>query len=141
MAELIPDPEETRAIYERQAAAHDAARAHTLFEAKWLARFAACLPEGGHVLDLGCGTGEPIAHWFRAEGFRVTGVDFADAMLEIARSRWPEGDWRQADMRHLDLGQSFDGIIAWDSFFHSRPRNSGPACPRWRATCAPVAAS
>lgn len=70
------------------------------------------------MLDLGCGAGEPIARWFITEGYRVTGVDFAPAMLEIARSRWPDGDWRVSDMRKLDLGETFDGIIAWNSFFH-----------------------
>ena len=39
-------------------------------------------------------------------------------MLSIARTRWPNGDWRAADMRVLDLGEQFDGIIAWNSFFH-----------------------
>ncbi|MBD3678997.1 MAG: class I SAM-dependent methyltransferase [Rhodobacteraceae bacterium] len=111
-------PEDTRDIYERKAALYDAQRSRALFEARWLARFAACLPAGGRVLDLGCGAGEPIASWFIAEGFDLTGVDFSSAMLDIARTRWPQGDWRQADMRDLDLGESFDGIIAWNSFFH-----------------------
>ncbi len=115
------DPDATREVYERQAAAYDAQRSRALFEARWLARFAGCLPAGGRVLDLGCGAGEPIARWFIAEGFRVTGVDFAEAMLDIARTRWPEGDWRQGDMRELDLGARFDGIVAWDSFFHLTP--------------------
>ena len=115
------DPEATRAVYERQAAAYDAQRSRALFEARWLARFAASVPPGGRVLDLGCGAGEPIARWFLAEGFAVTGVDFAHAMLEIARTRWPGGDWRQGDMRAFDLGERFDGIVAWDSFFHLTP--------------------
>lgn len=53
-----------------------------------------------------------------AEGFDVTGIDFSDAMLAIARERWPDGDWRNADMRSFELDQQFDGIIAWNSFFH-----------------------
>ncbi len=110
----------TRDVYEQKAAAYDAQRSRALFEARWLARFTACLPAGGRVLDLGCGAGEPIARWFIAEGFRVTGVDIAGAMLDIARGRWPDGGWRQGDMRELDLGEAFDGIIAWDSFFHLR---------------------
>lgn len=121
MARMTADPEGIRDVYESQAALYDAQRSRALFEARWLARFAACLPPGGRVLDLGCGAGEPIARWFIAEGFRVTGVDFAEAMLEIARSRWPQGDWRQGDMRSFDLGETFDGIIAWDSFFHLTP--------------------
>ncbi|MDU9004419.1 class I SAM-dependent methyltransferase [Sedimentitalea todarodis] len=108
----------TRDVYEQNAAAYDAQRSRAMFEAGWLTRFTACLPAGGRVLDLGCGAGEPIARWFIAEGFRVTGVDFADAMLDMVRARWPQGDWRAADMRTLDLGETFDGIIAWDSFFH-----------------------
>lgn len=108
----------THDVYEQNAAAYDAARSRALFEARWLARFTACLPAGGRVMDLGCGAGEPIARWFIAEGFRVTGVDFAEAMLDIARTRWPQGDWRSGDMRSLDLGETFDGIVAWNSFFH-----------------------
>ena len=133
------DPDQTRAVYEAQAAAYDAQRSRSLFEARWLARFAACLPEGGRVLDLGCGAGEPIARWFMAEGFTLTGVDFAGAMLDIARQRWPEGDWRQADMRSLDLGERFDGIIAWDSFFHLTEAEQRETLRRMAAHLAPGA--
>ena len=53
-------PEETiRDVYEQEAATYDAQRSRALFEARWLARFAASLPSGGRVLDLGCGAGEP----------------------------------------------------------------------------------
>lgn len=121
MATVIPDPSSTRDVYERQAAAYDAKRSQALFEARWLARFTAALPAKGHVLDLGCGTGRPIAGWFIAEGFEVIGMDFSPAMLGIARERWPDGDWREGDMRKLDLTERFDGIIAWNSFFHLTP--------------------
>ncbi|WP_170384227.1 class I SAM-dependent methyltransferase [Ruegeria atlantica] len=112
------DPNDTHAVYERQATEYDKLRSKALFEARWLARFTASLKPGDHVLDLGCGTGDPIARWFMAEGFAVTGVDFAEAMLAIARDRWPDGDWRHADMRDFELDQQFDGIIAWNSFYH-----------------------
>lgn len=115
---MTADPEDTHAVYERQASAYDEQRSRVLFEARWLARFTASLKPGDHVLDLGCGAGDPIARWFKAEGFTVTGVDFSEAMLAIARERWPDGDWRQADMRSFELDQLFDGIIAWNSFFH-----------------------
>jgi ubiquinone/menaquinone biosynthesis C-methylase UbiE len=127
---MSADPESTREVYETVASAYDANRSHVMFEARWLARFTACLPSGGHVLDLGCGTGDPIARWFLAEGFTVTGVDFAQAMLDIARSRWPDGDWRQADMRELDLPDRFDGLIAWNSFFHLTRDEQRACLPR-----------
>ena len=115
---MSADPKETHAVYERQATEYDKRRSKALFEARWLARFTASLKQGSHVLDLGCGTGDPIVRWFMAEGFDVTGIDFSEAMLAIARKRWPDGDWRYADMRDLELDQRFDGIIAWNSFFH-----------------------
>ncbi|MEM9247634.1 MAG: class I SAM-dependent methyltransferase [Pseudomonadota bacterium] len=121
MTDIDATPDSTRDVYEKNASEFDAQRSRALFEARWLARFTRCLTPGGRVLDLGCGTGDPIARWFRTEGFGVTGLDFSPAMLEIARARFPAGDWREGDMRVLDLGEAFDGIIAWDSFFHLTP--------------------
>lgn len=137
MAGVDATPDGIQAVYERQAAAYDAKRSRALFEARWLARFTAGLPDGARVLDLGCGAGEPIARWFIAEGFNVTGVDFAVPMLDIARQRWPDGDWRQADMRHLDLGETFDGTVAWDSFFHLRPNEQRTCIARMARHLAP----
>ena len=62
MDRVNASPDETRAIYARQAVAYDTKRSRALFEARWLARFSACLPARARVLDLGCGAGEPIAH-------------------------------------------------------------------------------
>jgi SAM-dependent methyltransferase len=137
MEGIEASPEDVGAVYERQAAAYDAARSRSLFEARWLARFAACLKPQGRVLDLGCGSGEPIARWFKAEGFKVTGFDLAGSMLDLARARWPEGDWRQGDMRTLNLDETFDGIIAWDSFFHLAPGAQRDTIARIAAHLAP----
>ena len=123
------DPEGTRGVYERRAADYDAVRSRAFFEARWLARFAASLPPGGRVLDLGCGAGEPIAGWLIREGYRVTGTDFSEAMLDIARGRFPQAEWAWADMRRLDLGRTFDGIIGWDSFFHLTPDEQRSTLP------------
>jgi len=125
------------AVYDAQAAAYDKLRSQALFEARWLARFASCLRPGGHVLDLGCGTGQPIAAWFLAEGFQVTGLDWSEPMLAQARARWPDSDWRQGDMRDFDLGAQFDGLIAWDSFFHLTQDEQRACLPRLARHLAP----
>jgi hypothetical protein len=39
-------------------------------------------------------------------------------MIDRCRARIPDSAWIVADMRELDLGRHFDGILAWDSFFH-----------------------
>ncbi len=114
----MPTRPDHRAVYEAAAPVFDRERDRRLSEGNWLARFRAMLPPGKPVLDLGCGAGEPIAAYLIAAGHPVTGVDFAPAMLAIARSRFPAETWIEADMRALDLGRRFGGIVAWDSFFH-----------------------
>lgn len=106
-------------LYERHAAAwHRRRNPVASLEAGWLTRFVAHLPASAEVLDVGCGTGAPIATWLSVQGFTITGVDSSAAMLERARERLPAHTWLQADMRTLQLGRSFAGVLAWDSFFH-----------------------
>jgi len=109
---------QTLDVYRRNAEAFDQQRHKGLHERGWLERFAALLPPGGSVLDVGCGAAEPIAQYFIDEGFQVTGLDFSEPMIELAQARYPENDWICCDMREFDLQQRFDGIIAWNSFFH-----------------------
>lgn len=105
-------------IYERHAADFDRERDKRLFERAWLDRFLGRVRAGGEVVDLGCGSGEPIARTLVEGGWRVTGVDAAPAMIALCRERFPEQTWITGDMRGLELGRRFDGVIAFDSFFH-----------------------
>ena len=106
------------ALYDRIAKDYDRYRSKALMEAAYLERVLSGLHEGAAVLDLGCGSGEPIARFFIERGCQVTGVDAAPAMLELCRTRFPNATWIEQDMRTLDLGRRFNAIIAWDSFFH-----------------------
>lgn len=76
------------------------------------------LQPGARILDLGCGTGEPVAAYLIGKGFRVVGVDESAAMLEIARRVVPEAELIEGDMCDVELAGSFDAAIAWDSVFH-----------------------
>lgn len=73
---------------------------------------------GSRVLDLCCGTGD-IAFLFAKHGCEVTGVDFSDEMLAVARSRpadelppkTPAPTFRHGDALQLDFPDaSFDVI-------------------------------
>lgn len=117
-------------VYQRQAAFWDATRNQALGERPWLDRLLATTRPGDCVLDLGCGSGLPIATYVVAAGRRVWGIDFAPAMLDIARRRLPDETWTLGDMRQLDLGRSFAAIIGWDSFFHLTPAEQRAVPPR-----------
>lgn len=108
-------------------------------EKAWLDRFLASLPAGGTVLDIGCGTGEPIARYVIERGYRVVGVDSSPSMIAIASRRLPGQEWVAADMRTLDLGRQADGLIAWHSFFHLSPADQRPMFARFAAHAAPGA--
>jgi len=110
---------EVLGIYEANAAAFDHDRGRSLMEKAYLDELLAHLDASRRrVLDVGCGAGDPIARYLIEHGCRITGVDGAAAMIDICAQKFPGMDWRVGDMRHLDLGQRFDAIIAWDSFFH-----------------------
>ena len=110
-------------IYSRHASAFVRQRSRALFEKAWLDRFLAVMPPGRAVLDLGCGFGEPIAGYLIAAGCDVTGVDTSAELLAIARTRFPDHAWVKTDMRTLGLGPRFQGVLAWDSFFHLTPED------------------
>ena len=106
-------------LYRRHARAWARDRGDRLVvERGWLDRFTALLPPRADILDIGCGSGAPIAAALIAQGHAVTGVDSAPEMIAMCRERFPGGDWRVADMRGLSLGRAFAGVLAWDSFFH-----------------------
>jgi 2-polyprenyl-3-methyl-5-hydroxy-6-metoxy-1,4-benzoquinol methylase len=105
-------------LYERHALDFDRDRGRNLQEKAWLDRFLGHVRPGGTVLDIGCGMGEPIARYVIESGRRVIGVDSSSSMIALCRVRFPLSEWHLADMRTLALGRRFDGVLAWDSFFH-----------------------
>ena len=105
-------------LYERHAQAFDRDRGKVLFERGWLDRFRALAGEGRAILDIGCGSGEPIARYLIAAGHPLTGVDSSARMIGMCRVRFPDHAWIVADMRTLALPSRFGGLVAWDSFFH-----------------------
>jgi SAM-dependent methyltransferase len=116
----MPDPAADRiiGIYERHAGAWSRDRGDHLYEKAWLDSFLDLLPEDPTVLDIGCGTGVPVARYLMERRCQVTGVDASSAMISRCLELFPERTWHLADMRRLALGCTFDGILAWDSFFH-----------------------
>src|SRR5688500_2195169 len=62
------------------------------------------------VLDAGCGTGR-VARELARRGLDVVGVDVDPAMLETARRRAPDLDWRLGDLASIDLGRTFKAAV------------------------------
>jgi SAM-dependent methyltransferase len=127
-------------LYQRHAKAYDRLRGRSLCEKGWLDAFAALLPQGGSILDIGCGMGEPIARYLIERGFALTGNDTSPDLIAMARERFAQAAWYVADMRTLALGRTFDGLLAWDSFFHLDADHQRRMFSVFRAHAAPGAA-
>jgi hypothetical protein len=52
-------------------------------------------------------------------------------MIALCRTRFPDAEWLVRDMRELALARRFDGLIAWDSFFHLNMDDQRAMFPRF----------
>jgi SAM-dependent methyltransferase len=126
-------------LYRRHADAWMTCRSTHLFEKAWLDRFLQTAPDQPTILDIGCGSGEPIGRYLSQAG-TLTGVDTSPELIAIARHRMTAPSWIVADMRTLDLNATFDAVLAWNSFFHLTQDDQRAMFPIFRKHAAPGAA-
>ena len=70
------------------------------------------------MLDLGCGTGVPIARAL-ARTHRVVGVDMSGGQLALAREQAPSASLIRADMSTVAFRPaSFDAVVSFYAIFH-----------------------
>lgn len=87
-------------------------------EKDYIDSFVSYLKPGAHILDMGCGTGTPIARYLLSVGFQVTGVDGSEELLKIAQAENTGMDTVLCDARKYEPKNRFDGIIEWWCLFH-----------------------
>ena len=81
-------------------------RCKNLFEKRYLDKIIEQLPPKRTVLDLGCGTGQPIAEYFIQNGFDVIGVDGSQAQINKALQLVPKMHAIFDDMRQIRLDKN-----------------------------------
>ena len=81
-------------------------------------KFASFLKEGDAVLDVGCGPGLK-AKYLNSIGFKITGIDFSEEMIAIAKKNSPSSDFEVKDItKPLGFTEKFDGIFAHAVLLH-----------------------
>ncbi len=85
----------------------------------WLGELRERVPAGAAVLDLGCGSGLPVARDLAAAGYRVTGVDLSGTQIRRARELVPQAQFIRADITAIDFAPaSFDAVVALYVLIH-----------------------
>lgn len=84
-----------------------------------LERFLSMLPEGGEVLDLGCGSGRDSLKLIE-RGFDVTAIDGSIELCGLASIHIGQ-DVLHMQFDELDFQEVFDGIWACASLLHVSP--------------------
>jgi|SRR6218665_791893 len=81
--------------------------------------FAGKIKAKGNILDIGCGTGLPVAKYLSEQKKAVVGIDASDRMIAIAQSnKIKNAQFISCDFFDFSPVERFDGVIAWDSLFH-----------------------
>ena len=102
-----------------------------------LNRFAEGVRGGGLVADLGCGPGH-VARYLHDLGVRMLGIDLSPRMIERARMRSPEIEFRVGDMRALELPDgALAGLVAFYSLIHIDEREMIPTLREMRRVLLP----
>lgn len=83
--------------------------------------FANNLSPNSRVLDIGCGTGYPIALYLSKQGFQATGIDISEEMIKQAQKlNLHNATFLVEDILNFKTDKKYDAIIAFDSIWHIR---------------------
>ncbi len=76
------------------------------------------LQSGAKILDVGCGSGKPIANYLVEKNFDVYGVDISPKLIDYAKQIIPENKLFVGDICDFSTDIKFDAIICWFALFH-----------------------
>ncbi len=83
-----------------------------------------CLPktDGAKIIDLGCGTGLELEHYFRLNpSAKITGIDLTESMLNALKNKFPEKELTLICGSYFDVPfdeNTFDAAVSVESLHH-----------------------
>lgn len=84
-----------------------------------LNRLIAILPPNSLILDLGCGSGDPIDIKLVDAGHQVIGIDISDEQIDLAKKKLPEQKFYRRDFEELEMDEFLvDAIVSFYAIYH-----------------------
>lgn len=76
------------------------------------------LPNSCEILDIGCGSGFPIATLLDDKGYKISGVDRSTKLLRFAQEKLPQCKFINSDIEDFTFEKKYKGVVLWDILFH-----------------------
>lgn len=90
---------------------------------KWIGEFTQEFKKGAEILDVGCGAGRD-AMYLSSKGLEVTGIDYSNKLIDIAKKKVPGVKFIVMDFEDLKFStNSFDGVWANACLYHLPKKN------------------
>lgn len=72
---------------------------------------------GASILDIGCGFAD-FYQYLLENGVKAdyTGIDICPPFIDVCRERFPESEFKVADIQKEDLGRRFDYVVSSQAF-------------------------
>lgn len=87
---------------------------------KFLSDLNKLLKPGSIILDIGCGSGVPVAEYFIKKGHKVIGIDLSEKQIKLAKKNIPDGDFKVRDMQTLKIGEyQVNAVVSFYAIFHT----------------------
>lgn len=91
---------------------------------KYLQKFLQLLKPQSYILDLGCGSGDPVDIELIKRGHLVIGLDISSVQVQLARKNCSTGSFTVKDIQTLQPKElKVDAVVSFYTFFHI-PRGS-----------------
>lgn len=104
--------------YDRIAPAFIEHRARSPVGVQAVREWVGTLAPGSTVLDLGCGSGEPVSRVLTEAGCRLWAIDASPTMVAAYRAAFPNARAECASVQESDFfGRAFDAVVAWGLMF------------------------
>lgn len=116
---MDPKKQYIKDYYDKNADSWSATKVNSFFHEVPFRKFAAMLPVGSCVLDIGCAYGIHLPLFFGiGEHLKYTGIDISEEMVKLAKSRYPSSDLSVADIATYESSEKFDAFWAAAILMH-----------------------
>ncbi|KAL9629041.1 MAG: hypothetical protein Q9204_005505, partial [Flavoplaca sp. TL-2023a] len=104
-------------FYDSLGAKYETAFGHDEGLAKFIETASSFMKPSSKVLDVGCGTGKPVAHTLAGKGHRLIGIDMSPTMIELSRKSVPTGHFEVTNMLDYEPKERMDAVFNIFSLF------------------------